>query len=111
MEFIRSLKSQPGYNPNTRHCLHGLDADLILLGLATHEPHFCILREKVRPFTRQGAAKAKKVMFQQTNEHQYLFIGLLREYIELEFTVYVCEWPLCLESQPVWLRCRGACLH
>ena len=47
IDFIRREKNKPEYNPNTRHCVFGQDGDLIMLGLATHEPHFCLLREEV----------------------------------------------------------------
>lgn len=47
MEYLRHAKAQPDYDANIRHCLYGLDADLIMLGLLSHDPHFALLREEV----------------------------------------------------------------
>ncbi|KAM7349373.1 5'-3' exoribonuclease pacman isoform 1-T2 [Cochliomyia hominivorax] len=79
MDYIRYLKSQSDYNPNTRHCLYGLDADLIILGLCTHELHFVVLREEVK-----FGKKSKKTSVEETRFF-LLHLGLLREYLELEF--------------------------
>lgn len=63
MQFIRSQRSDPEYDPNTRHVMYGLDADLIMLALATHEPHFRVLREDVN--VRDAKAKTCKLCGQQ----------------------------------------------
>ncbi|KAK9367773.1 XRN 5'-3' exonuclease N-terminus-domain-containing protein, partial [Lipomyces kononenkoae] len=80
MEYIRATKTQSGYNANTRHCLYGLDADLIMLGLLSHDPHFCLLREEV---LFGPARKKPKELFHQ--KFFLLHLSLVREYLELEF--------------------------
>ena len=63
MQFIRSQRSDPEYDPNTSHVMYGLDADLIMLGIATHEPNFRVLREDV--FTRDAKAKTCRLCGQK----------------------------------------------
>ncbi|CAM0141184.1 unnamed protein product [Umbelopsis sp. WA50703] len=81
MEFIRLSKAQPDYDPNTRHCLYGLDADLIMLGLLSHDPHFALLREEV--VFGKAAQKQKKSV--DTQNFYLMHLSLLREYLDIEF--------------------------
>ncbi|KAI0787542.1 exonuclease II [Fomes fomentarius] len=82
MEYIRLSRAQPDYDPNVRHCLYGLDADLIMLGLLSHDPHFCLLREEVK-FGPASKSKGNKSL--DSINFYLLHLTLMREYLDLEF--------------------------
>ncbi|KAJ5490895.1 5'-3' exoribonuclease 2 [Penicillium diatomitis] len=121
MEFVRSQRASPEHDPNTRHVIYGLDADLIMLGLATHEPHFRVLREDVffqesKPRTCRlcgqvghkaeectGKAKEKNGEFDEKQHASplkpfiWLHVSVLREYLAVELQVPQQPFPFDLE--------------
>ncbi|XP_063299794.1 5'-3' exoribonuclease 2 isoform X1 [Pelobates fuscus] len=117
MDYIRRQRAQPHHDPNTHHCLCGADADLIMLGLATHEPLFTIIREEFKPNQPrpcalcsqvghelkdcQGLPREKKGEHDEFadqppgSEQEFIFIRLnvLREYLEKELVMTSLPFP------------------
>lgn len=111
MSYVRSQRASPEHDPNTRHVIYGLDADLIMLGLVTHEPHFRVLREDV--FFQEGRARICQLCGQKGHEARncrgeakekttdasdkpgtatlkpfiWLHVSVLREYLAAELAV------------------------
>jgi len=84
MMYIRRMKMQPDYDPNLRHLLYGLDADLIMLSLVSHDPHFTLLREEVIFGSNRPEGLPRKALT-KLDEFQFLHISVLRDYLDLEY--------------------------
>ncbi|CAE6439706.1 hypothetical protein ACGC1H_000817 [Rhizoctonia solani] len=115
MDFIRRQRVNPGHDPNTRHVIYGLDADLIMLALATHEPHFRVLREDVFAdsnknccricgqeghFAARCTGKPKEKDTSKPPEKKpfiFLDVAVLREYLAIELNVPNTPFPFDLE--------------
>lgn len=107
MSFIRLQRSDPQYDPNTKHCIYGLDADLIFLGLATHEPHFRVLREDVfasqdKKFTikdqiADANSNGDTVAKEDKKPFLWLHVNVLREYLQVELFTPRMSFPFELE--------------
>ncbi|VDK71495.1 unnamed protein product [Cylicostephanus goldi] len=108
MDFIRRQRANPAHNPDTVHCLCGADADLIMLGLATHEANFNIIREEFIPNQQrpcelcgqyghelkqcrglENEEKGPEHADPISKEKNFIFlrIPVLREYLERDLTM------------------------
>ena len=91
LEYIRNFKLSKEYTSNTRHCIYGLDADLVMLSLISHECNVVILREDtILRKKKEKLLKKKGIILQNSNDkneepYEFFLISVLREYLELEF--------------------------
>ena len=91
LEYIRNYKSSDKYEKNIRHCIYGLDADLVMLSLISHEPNIVLLREdtilqkKKQKLLKQKGIEMRIDADKKEEPYEFFLISVLREYLELEF--------------------------
>ena len=89
IEFMRNRRTEVDYNPNDTHCIYGLDADLIMLALASQESHVMLLRdivkfetvrdtEKKEELRRKGIEREKLATPEQ---YVLLHMGVFKDYL------------------------------
>ena len=91
LEYIRTIKKSTNYKTNLRHCIYGLDADLVMLALISHEPNIVLLREdnilkkKKQKFLEKKGIELINPKDKEEEPYEFFLISVLREYLELEF--------------------------
>ncbi|KAL2932656.1 5'-3' exoribonuclease 3 [Bienertia sinuspersici] len=99
MSFIRSKRSLPGYDPNTRHCLYGLDVLIVREEAPVSESALVTSlqqaqelydlgessRDKLKPFA--DISDKNRFLLIQPQHYEFLHVWILREYLELDMQI------------------------
>jgi len=86
MDYIREARAtELDWREGMSHCMYGLDADLIMLSLVTHEPNFFLLREKMSVRHARGGKKPKDPLKYAKQDFELLEIKMLRDMLHLQF--------------------------